>query len=351
MGLGGSLAQSSAWRGRRVEMNGWVNLGARFYDPESGAFLSYDPQWNSRDPNYLTFAGGDPVNYFDSDGRLGKSLPDDNVWDSYQKMMLAQAVHDAKPGVVLGENSSVVYNRAIDSGAGSGEASYEGASYAIGSLTGYTPLYEGTSAYDIAAAKPITDPVDRWARTGFGTVGVVSTGLMLQSGGNYAYSSVNAWMDSSLDFLVSPPPERGSSIPGNMGFVVVNPPPNATPQQLLQVQQYVDGANQALQTGLLDNGRVSTAGSLRDAASAAAATERARAAAASTPYQGQAGHVPDTTWMGVPEPFMWLDLDPRVNLSLGGQVKRYPIGYTPMGFDVGTPKTTAQPPAASSTPH
>jgi hypothetical protein len=32
---------------------------------------------------------------------------------------------------------------------------------------------------------------------------------------------------------------------------------------------------------------------------------------------------------------MWLDLDPRVNLSIGGQVNRYPIGYVPTEFRVG----------------
>jgi RHS repeat-associated protein len=72
-GHGGDVVTSSAWRGRWVDITGLINLGARYYDPESGRFLSSDPVWNGRDPNYYTFAGGDPVNYFDADGRLAKA--------------------------------------------------------------------------------------------------------------------------------------------------------------------------------------------------------------------------------------------------------------------------------------
>ena len=30
--------------------------------------------WNERDPNYLSFCGGDPINGFDADGRLSKQF-------------------------------------------------------------------------------------------------------------------------------------------------------------------------------------------------------------------------------------------------------------------------------------
>lgn len=73
LGRGGDIAESSAWRGRYVETAGYVWLGARFYNPESGSFLNSDPVWNGRDPNYYTFAGGDPINYFDPDGRMGRN--------------------------------------------------------------------------------------------------------------------------------------------------------------------------------------------------------------------------------------------------------------------------------------
>ncbi|HEV2454128.1 MAG TPA: RHS repeat-associated core domain-containing protein, partial [Verrucomicrobiae bacterium] len=66
---GGTLAQSSSWRGRWVDVTGYYNIGLRPYDPVSGRWLTYDSAWNGRDPNYYTFCGGDPINGFDPDGR------------------------------------------------------------------------------------------------------------------------------------------------------------------------------------------------------------------------------------------------------------------------------------------
>ncbi len=64
------MAQSSAWRGRWVDITGYYQIGLRPYDPVSGRWLTYDSVWNERDPNYYTFAGGEPIMGFDSDGRL-----------------------------------------------------------------------------------------------------------------------------------------------------------------------------------------------------------------------------------------------------------------------------------------
>jgi RHS repeat-associated protein len=63
-----------AWRTRWPDITGYVWLGARYYNPESGGFLSTDPIWNGRDPNYYSFCGGDPINRFDADGRFGKAV-------------------------------------------------------------------------------------------------------------------------------------------------------------------------------------------------------------------------------------------------------------------------------------
>ncbi|MBS2019764.1 MAG: hypothetical protein JST00_43275 [Deltaproteobacteria bacterium] len=107
----------------------------------------------------------------------------------------------------------------------------------------------------------------------------------------------------------------------------------ATPDQIAQARAYVRGSNEALEAGFLSpSGRVSTKGALQRDASRAAQAERVRAAAAGTPYRGHAGHVPDTTWSGQPEPFAWADLHPSVNTSLGGQAPRYPVGFRPTGF-------------------
>ena len=75
LGHGASIGQSSVWRGRWMDLSGYYNLGLRVYDPVAGMWLSYDPEWNESDPNYLTFCGGDPVNGFDPQGKCGVNLP------------------------------------------------------------------------------------------------------------------------------------------------------------------------------------------------------------------------------------------------------------------------------------
>jgi RHS repeat-associated protein len=71
---GADIAQSSAWRGRWVDITGYYQLGNRLYDPISGQWLSSDSVWNDRDPNCYTFAGDDPINYFDPDGKIARDI-------------------------------------------------------------------------------------------------------------------------------------------------------------------------------------------------------------------------------------------------------------------------------------
>ena len=70
---GANVAQSSAWRSREVDITGYHQIGLRPYDSAAGRWLSYDSVWNEGDPNYLSFAGDDPVNDFDPDGRCFES--------------------------------------------------------------------------------------------------------------------------------------------------------------------------------------------------------------------------------------------------------------------------------------
>lgn len=126
-------------------------------------------------------------------------------------------------------------------------------------------------------------------------------------------------------------PHRPESGQTSGPVVFYDPKAGSTAAQQAQVREYVEGSNRALHEGYLaPEGRVSTSGALRDDASAAAAAERRR-----NPYTGHAGHVPDTTWTGKAEPHSWLDLDPSVNQSLGGQSRRYPVGYQPTEFVYG----------------
>lgn len=129
-------------------------------------------------------------------------------------------------------------------------------------------------------------------------------------------------------------PKPTSAPPAMSGPVVVRAPKNATPDQIAQVKRYVAGSNRALKAGQLSpTGKVSTKGTLRDQASAAARAERAANPAA---YTGKhAAHVPDTTWTGKPTPPSWDAQDGRVNTSVGGQSNAYPVGFTPTKFVYG----------------
>ena len=45
-------------------------MGARYYDPQSGRFLSPNPLGYPTCLNLYTYANGDPINYRDPDGRF-----------------------------------------------------------------------------------------------------------------------------------------------------------------------------------------------------------------------------------------------------------------------------------------
>ncbi|MEI6197459.1 MAG: RHS repeat-associated core domain-containing protein, partial [Verrucomicrobiota bacterium] len=74
LGNGADISLSSAWRGRWVDITGYHQIGLRPYDPVSGRWLTYDSVWNERDPNYYSFAGGEPIMSFDADGRCASAV-------------------------------------------------------------------------------------------------------------------------------------------------------------------------------------------------------------------------------------------------------------------------------------
>jgi RHS repeat-associated protein len=63
------LAAATAWRSHRIDPTGFYWLGARYYEPTSGRFLSADPMGQAASPSLYDYAGGDPVNGMDPDGR------------------------------------------------------------------------------------------------------------------------------------------------------------------------------------------------------------------------------------------------------------------------------------------
>ncbi len=115
--------------------------------------------------------------------------------------------------------------------------------------------------------------------------------------------------------------------------LVQDPVAGITAAQKAQIRRYVQISNLALEEGYLSpTGRVSTSGTMRSQASAAAAAERAKAVKKGTPYLGVVGHGPDTTWTGMANPPFWMDLEFGINSSLGRQSLNYPVGHKPTGF-------------------
>ena len=63
------LEESLAWRGRWIDATGLYYMGARYYDPVAGRFLSPDPLGHAASLSLYDYCNGDPVNGSDPDGR------------------------------------------------------------------------------------------------------------------------------------------------------------------------------------------------------------------------------------------------------------------------------------------
>jgi RHS repeat-associated protein len=68
-----SLADATVWKGKRIDPTGFYYLGARYYEPNSGRFISPDPIGHAASKALYDYANGDPVNNCDPDGRFGKN--------------------------------------------------------------------------------------------------------------------------------------------------------------------------------------------------------------------------------------------------------------------------------------
>ena len=60
---------SLTWQSKRSDPTGLIWMGARYYDPREGCFLSPDPISYPVCLDLYTYANGDPINNFDPDGR------------------------------------------------------------------------------------------------------------------------------------------------------------------------------------------------------------------------------------------------------------------------------------------
>jgi len=74
-----TLAEVTAWRSHRLDPTGLYYLGARYYDPGSGRFISADPLGHGASLTLYDYADGDPVNGFDPDGRVASKYANKQI--------------------------------------------------------------------------------------------------------------------------------------------------------------------------------------------------------------------------------------------------------------------------------
>ena len=226
-GSGADMAQSSAWRGREVDITGYAQLGLRPFDPVSGRWLSFDPLGStSLDPDGFTFCGGDSVNYFDPDGRMGKQA----LQYAYNGGAAGQALRNAgsifeylgslnTPGTGLSDttffrwglnNDATLLNYAASAitpssyvngynslqsraenvmvgeylrGSGGTWAAAQGLSSIVGDTVGYNGIYEGGFGVDRQSGTMLGG-ADRWSRGLMGGSQMILTGVGLKTAYN-----------------------------------------------------------------------------------------------------------------------------------------------------------------------
>ncbi len=94
------IAEATAWRGRRADETGFYWLGARYYEPTSGRFLSPDPAGHAASMSLYDYANGDPVNQFDPDGRLSVG-----AWSNATAQQVQKSYNDYAMGAWQGQQA------------------------------------------------------------------------------------------------------------------------------------------------------------------------------------------------------------------------------------------------------
>ena len=69
-----SVALAMNWHSKCQDPTGLIWMGARYYDPQGGRFISPDPIGYPINTDLYAYAGGDPINNYDPDGRFFSPL-------------------------------------------------------------------------------------------------------------------------------------------------------------------------------------------------------------------------------------------------------------------------------------
>ncbi|MEM9280994.1 MAG: DUF6531 domain-containing protein [Verrucomicrobiota bacterium] len=103
---GAQLSRALGWRGSAVDATGFYCLGERYYEPNSGRFLSADPWGHAESLSLYCYAGGDPINFVDPTGR-GKQdysgvvqISSAPIWDDRNPNFDPSAFQSSQPAAL-----------------------------------------------------------------------------------------------------------------------------------------------------------------------------------------------------------------------------------------------------------
>ncbi|MFP4473397.1 MAG: RHS repeat domain-containing protein [Candidatus Omnitrophota bacterium] len=92
---------------------GLYYMRARYYDPAVGRFISEDPSGFADGPNLYAYAGGNPVNYYDANGRWAISAITGAIGGAYSGAMTALANGGSLRAGILGGIAGGVTGAAV----------------------------------------------------------------------------------------------------------------------------------------------------------------------------------------------------------------------------------------------
>jgi RHS repeat-associated protein len=157
------------YTGRRLDVSGTYDLGARRYSSSTGRFLQYDTfmlaldnlslSKSQLDQNRYAFAGANPVSFVDLNGHYVARCPDVECSESSKSSAPTEAMHPAFPGGGFGDLTGPTHP-AFSDGTFGGVAGPTHPAYPsgdLGVLTGPThPAYPGITGSDGDKFTPIS---------------------------------------------------------------------------------------------------------------------------------------------------------------------------------------------------
>lgn len=251
LSLNGSVATSFGWLGKPIEPTGKYDFGTRQYEPTERRFLSYDTMGFAGGNNAFMFCDNSPTVHFDPNGTFAQNIYNNGL-PMAQVFRAGASIFDninarAENGFVGGgaeyasyiwnmgadmftpasyvnsienryNNSVEIYDRARSQDDSWLNAAHQVWGYNVGQNIGATPLYEGLSQYDLAAAREL-DAIESWSRGLRGGGQLIVTAVVI--GAPLNPTPANVLPSSGRTFVVD---SRGNVIPLQRGQTFTSSP-------------------------------------------------------------------------------------------------------------------------------